>query len=116
MFTGHGELEALVMSGGMLAFAERRKVCGRFHCADLAASIGIPEGRFDTVASAGAFDITHVPGCGIRESAHFTRPDGHPVQTVRMEGIDGSAFSGEQKSLYVVWVFRRPETSGPRHG
>ncbi len=111
VLAGYGDLEALDMSEGMVTLAERGKVYRGFRWADLAASVGIPDSRL-----AGAFGITHAPACGIRELARLTRPGGHPILTIRMEGIDGNTFPDEEKCLYVVWVFRGPETSGPRHG
>ena len=110
---GYGRIEALDLSPGMLTIAEGRGVYGRLHCADMAASLDIPDCRFDAVASAGAFGITHAPAAGFRELARVTRPGGHIVMTVRVEGIDEGGFADEAARLEAEGLWRKIETLGP---
>lgn len=113
MLAGYGDLEALDMSEGTLALAEHHKVYSGFHCADLAAPIDILDGRFGAVVSTAAFGISHAPVCEFRKLAHLTRPGGHPILTVRMEGIDGRAFPEGTRHFESGGLWRLIETLGP---
>ncbi len=110
---GYPDLEALDLSEGMLRRARMRRVYGAFHRAELGGGLPLEEGRFAAVASAGAFGITHAPASGFRELLGVTRPGGHLVLSIRVEGIEAGAFEDEARTIEDEGLWRRVETLAP---
>jgi SAM-dependent methyltransferase len=80
---GYPVAEALDVSPGMLAVAERKGVYRRLHCTALGQPLPFPDGRFAGVISAGVFTTGHVGAEALDELLRVTRPGGVLVLTVK---------------------------------
>jgi predicted TPR repeat methyltransferase len=123
---GYPAAEALDLSPGMLAVAERKGVYDRLHCAALGQPLPFPEARFAGVVCAGVFTTGHVGAEGLDELVRVTRPHGVLVLTVKdkswSEGfaarIDALAGAGAVRRLEetpsYVSMPGQPETAPSR--
>jgi predicted TPR repeat methyltransferase len=80
---GYPTAEALDISAGMLAAAERKHVYDRLHRAALGGPLPFPDARFAGVVCAGVFTTGHVGAEGLDELLRVTRPGGVLVLTVK---------------------------------
>jgi predicted TPR repeat methyltransferase len=89
---GYPEVEALDLSAGMLAVAERKRVYSRLTQAALGEPLPFGDGSFAAVVSTGVFTTGHVGAEALPELFRICRPGGVIVLTVKMavwdDGID----------------------------
>jgi predicted TPR repeat methyltransferase len=80
---GYPDLEALDISGGMLAVAERKGVYRALHKLALGGDLPFADGSFAAVLSAGVFTTGHVGAEALDALIRITRPGGVLVITVK---------------------------------
>lgn len=80
---GYAQIEALDISKGMLAEAEKKKVYSALHCMALGRALPFADNAYAGVISAGVFTTGHVGLEGLGELIRITRPGGVLVLTVK---------------------------------
>lgn len=80
---GYPHVEALDISRGMLARAERKQVYAKLHCLALGGELPFADGHFAGIVSAGVFTSGHVGAEGLDELIRICRPGGVIVLTVK---------------------------------
>jgi predicted TPR repeat methyltransferase len=80
---GYPHVEALDISKGMLAQAERKGSYAALHCLALGEPLPFPDGHFAGIVSAGVFTSGHVGAEGLGEIVRICRPSGTIVLTVK---------------------------------
>jgi len=80
---GYGRVEALDISGGMLAVARAKGVYAVLHQLALGGPLPFEDGRFAGIVSAGVFTSGHVGSEGLGELIRVCRPGGVFVLTVK---------------------------------
>ena len=80
---GYPEADALDISAGMLAVAERKGVYARLHRAVLGEPLPFADGSFAAAVCAGVFTTGHVGAEGLDELLRVVRPQGVLVLTVK---------------------------------
>jgi predicted TPR repeat methyltransferase len=103
---GYPAAEALDISPGMLAVAERKGVYGRLHCAALGQPLPFPDARFAGVICAGVFTTGHVGAEGLDELLRATRPGGVLVLTVK-DRTWADGFAARLDALEAAGAIRR---------
>lgn len=81
--TGYPEIEALDISQGMLAVAERKGVYSKLHCLALGGALPFADGAYAGIVCAGVFTTGHVGAEGLDELIRICRPGGVLVVTVK---------------------------------
>jgi SAM-dependent methyltransferase len=100
---GYPHVEALDISTGMLAEAEKKGAYAALHCLALGRPLPFADGHFAGVVSAGVFTAGHVGAEGLDELVRICRPDGIIVLTVKDTLWDGGfservdALSGSER-------------------
>jgi len=90
---GYPAVEALDLSGGMLAVAARKRVYSRLTQGAMGGPLPYADGAFAAVVSTGVFTTGHVGAEALPELFRICRPGGVIVLTVKLTvweaGIDG---------------------------
>jgi predicted TPR repeat methyltransferase len=81
--TGYTDVEALDISPGMLAVAERKGVYKTLHQAALGTTLPFADNRFAAIISAGVFTTGHVGVEGLDDLFRICAPGGTIVLTVK---------------------------------
>ena len=80
---GYPRAEALDLSPGMLAVAERKGVYAALHCLALGDALPFADGAYAGIVSAGVFTTGHVGAEALDEMVRIVRPGGVMVMTVK---------------------------------
>ena len=110
---GYRDIEGIDLSEGMLAIARARGVYGALAAMALGEPLDLPDDRFRAVVSAGTFGIHHAPATGLEELVRITRPGGHVLWSVRVEGMTEAGFEAETERLAAAGLWRVIEAIGP---
>ncbi len=84
---GFTHLDALDLSPGMLAEAERKHVYGNLRAGRLGDELEYDSGTYDAVVSAGVLTTGHAPAQALDELVRITRPGGHLIFTLRSDQL-----------------------------
>lgn len=109
---GYPHVEALDISPGMLAVAERKGAYKALHNLALGAPLPFSDGHFAAVVSAGVFTTGHVGSEGLDELVRVTRPGGTLVLTVKTSLWDGD-FARKIDTLSGAGLVRVAERTAP---
>lgn len=110
---GYVDLTGIDLSDGMLQRAERTGAYGALRPMTLGEPLDFPDASFRAVASAGTFGATHAPASGFDELVRVTRPGGHLVLSVRVEGMEQAGFPAAMARLEAEGKWHLVETVGP---
>ena len=105
---GYPRVEALDISAGMLAVAERKKVYAALHNPALGGPLPFEDGRFAAIISAGVFTSGHVGAEGLGELIRICRPGGVIVLTVK-EALWTTGFAAHVAALEDLGQVTRAE-------
>ena len=109
---GYPHVEALDISEGMLAQAERKGVYAAFHRLALGGPLPFADGHFAGIVSAGVFTSGHVGIEGLDELIRVCRPGGPIVLTVKNTLWD-AGFSTKVMKLAAEGVITIAEQTPP---
>ena len=115
--TGYPEIEALDLSLGMLAVAEKKGVYSKLHCLALGGDLPFADGAFAGIVCAGVFTTGHVGAEGLDELVRICRPGGVLVITVKGtvwdSGFGARVTAMEQAGRIAVLEETEPYVSMP---
>lgn len=109
---GYPRVEALDISAGMLAVAEKKNVYAALHNLALGGPLPFEDARFAAIVSAGVFTSGHVGPEGLDELIRICRPDGVIVLTVK-DALWTSGFAGHLAELEAAGQVVRVEETAP---
>ena len=109
---GYPRVEALDISAGMLAVAERKGVYAALHNLALGGALPFEDGRFAAVIAAGVFTSGHVGAEGLGELIRSCRPGGVLVLTVK-EALWSAGFGDHVAGLEAAGKAARVEETAP---
>lgn len=109
---GYPRVEALDISAGMLAVAERKGVYSALHNLPLGRDLPFEDGRFAGVIAAGVFTPGHVGAEGLGELIRICRPGGVIVLTVK-EALWAAGFGDHVTALEAAGEAARVEETAP---
>ncbi len=110
--TGYPEIEALDISKGMLAVAEKKGVYSKLHCLALGSDLPFSDGAFAGIVCAGVFTTGHVGPEGLDELIRICRPGGVLVITVKGTVWD-DGFGARVNELEQAGRIKRVEETDP---
>ena len=110
--TGYPHVEALDISAGMLAIAEKKGVYKALHQLALDASLPFADGHFAGIVSAGVFTSGHVGAEALGELIRICRPGGAIVLTVKDTVWEGG-FEARLAALEAGGAILRAEETAP---
>jgi predicted TPR repeat methyltransferase len=110
--TGHGPVEGVDLSPGMLEVARRKGVYDRLELGDLTARLPFEDGRFAGAVCAGVFTTGHVGAEGLDELLRVVRPGGVVVLTVK-EGTWEAGFAARIDELVAEGLVERLDGTPP---
>ena len=109
---GYPHVEALDISRGMLAQAERKGAYAALHCLALGGTLPFRDGHFAGIVSAGVFTSGHVGPEGLDELVRICRPGGTIVLTVK-NTLWESGFAGRIAELQAASLVSLEEETQP---
>lgn len=109
---GYADVEALDISAGMLAVAERKGVYRGFHQAALGSALAFADGHFAAIISAGVFTSGHVGIEGLDELLRICKPGGIIVLTIK-DVLWQSSFSARIAALEAQGLCSLVDDTGP---
>lgn len=109
---GYPHVEALDISGGMLARAAEKRVYKALHQLALGGPLPFADGHFAGIVSAGVFTSGHVGVEGLGELIRICRPEGVLVLTVK-NTLWHSGFSERIAELEAQGLVARVEETEP---
>ena len=110
--TGYPHVEALDISAGMLAVAERKGVYRALHRHALGASLPFADGHFAGIVSAGVFTSGHVGAEALDELIRICRRGGAIVLTVK-DTVWNGGFAERLVELEAQAAISRAEETPP---
>lgn len=110
--TGFDNVEALDISAGMLAVAERKAVYTGLHQAALGSTLPFSDDQFAAIISAGVFTSGHVGVEGLDDLLRICAPGGMIVLTVK-DVLWQSGFSGRIAELEADGRLTLVDDTGP---
>ncbi len=105
---GYPDVEALDVSGGMLAVAARKNIYSHLHEAALGQPLPFADDHFAAIVSAGVFTTGHVGAEGLDELVRICRPGGIIVLTVKST-VWGQGFASKIEDLASAGLMRLME-------
>jgi ubiquinone/menaquinone biosynthesis C-methylase UbiE len=109
---GYPRVEALDISEGMLAQAQKKGAYAALHCLSLGGPLPFADGHFAGIVSAGVFTSGHVGVEGLDELIRICRPGGAIVLTVKNSLWD-SGFSARISELEADGLILLEEETPP---
>ena len=110
--TGYSNVDALDISAGMLAVAERKGVYKGLHKAALGGTLPFSDNHFAAIISAGVFTSGHVGVEGLDDLLRICAPGGTIVLTVK-DVLWQASFSGRIAELEAAGVLTLVDDTGP---
>ncbi|WP_417408197.1 class I SAM-dependent DNA methyltransferase [Hoeflea sp.] len=110
--TGYSNVDALDISAGMLAVAERKGVYKGLHKAALGGTLPFSDDQFAAIISAGVFTSGHVGVEGLDDLLRVCAPGGTIVLTVK-DVLWQASFSGRIAELEAAGVLTLVDDTGP---
>jgi predicted TPR repeat methyltransferase len=110
--TGYSNVDALDISAGMLAVAERKGVYKGLHKAALGSTLPFSDDRFAAIISAGVFTSGHVGVEGLDDLLRVCAPGGTIVLTVK-DVLWQASFSARISELEAAGVLKLVDDTGP---
>ena len=110
--TGYSNVDALDISAGMLAVAERKGVYKGLHKAALGGTLPFSDDQFAAIISAGVFTSGHVGVEGLDDLLRVCAPGGTIVLTVK-DVLWQASFSGRIAELEAAGVLTLIDDTGP---
>ena len=96
---GYHDLEAMDMSEGMLAEADKKKVYKALHQKILGEPLGLPSASFDAIISVGTFTAGHAPSNSFDELIRVTKPGGYIIFTISSVVYEKDEFPQKMATL-----------------
>ena len=110
--TGYSHVEALDLSSGMLAVAERKGVYKALHQAALGTRLPFPNDHFAAIISAGVFTSGHVGVEGLDDLLRICKPAGVIVLTIK-DVLWQASFSQRLAQLEADGICTLVDDTGP---
>lgn len=110
--TGYSNVDALDISAGMLAVAERKGVYKGLHKAALGSTLPFRDDQFAAIISAGVFTSGHVGIEGLDDLLRICAPGGTIVLTVK-DVLWQASFSGRIAELEAAGRLTLVDDTGP---
>ena len=110
--TGYGDVDALDISAGMLAVAERKSVYQGLHQAALGSTLPFADNHFAAIISAGVFTSGHVGVEGLDDLLRICAQGGIIVLTVK-DVLWQSSFGARIAELEAQGILTLVDDTGP---
>ncbi|MGJ8571492.1 MAG: class I SAM-dependent DNA methyltransferase [Hoeflea sp.] len=110
--TGYSDVDALDISAGMLAVAERKGVYKGLYKAALGSTLPFSDDQFAAIISAGVFTSGHVGVEGLDDLLRICAPGGTIVLTVK-DVLWRASFSGRIAELQAAGAVTLVDDTGP---
>lgn len=96
---GYRDMVGIDLSQGMLGAAARKNVYRDLHWMRLGGPLDFPDDHFAATASGGTFTEGHAKPDSFDELIRITRPGGHMIFSIRVDGGVGEEFLARQDAL-----------------
>lgn len=96
---GYSDIEAMDMSGGMLAVARAKNVYRRFHQMIMGEPLDFATNSYDATICVGVLTLGHAPAHSLDELVRVTKPGGCIAFTLRPDVHEQNGFRERQEQL-----------------